>query len=597
MEPRARQQIKTSAIVAEKTIPILPVDIWCIIFTLLDEEWHFIAALVCKSWYDILKNLRKKKGRSTFYTTIRCAFATPKLAMWANSFFLDATTHANPFYIRHFAPENIWKSFAAGGNLALCRTIVNIEQFADSDNRLIFVTILAKNGHFAVLKWLYEHMNWLHRDFVCAEYLSCIGEYATANDNIPLLEWLRSIGCIFTETAYREAVIYRNYRVIDWLQTIGCPRDTFAIHCAVCHDDIKMVRHLAVQGFPLDEDCVLEAIEKENLEMVMTLCEIIARLPVNEHFALPNVCKQAAAKGSVSILRYLREQGCPWNEETFAAAAGSGSFPVLRYLRKQGCPFDTTALTAAAKNGHSGVIKWLTEVVNCPRSPDAIAMACRFGKLKLVKYMYNRIYPLDANATREAAKNNRMDILRYLFEQIEDPMAEDDLPLYAVQGGHIRVLNYLRSLNLPEEDELDWDDHLFDMAASEGHQHVLEWLSNAGFFVTPETFENAIENWHFHLIPTLYILRAFMDEDVFHHALFLQAPRNILQWVYDNDQHMRHLMVQDECAMIAARGGNLQAIEWLRDQGLVLVSQVFDIAAQNENDDIVEWGRKRGYLL
>lgn len=597
MEPRARQQIKTSAIVAEKTIPILPVEIWCIIFTLLGEEWHFIAALVCKSWYDILKHLREKKGRSTFYTTIRCAFATPKLAMWAQSFFQDPSTHANPFYLRHFAPENIWKSFAAGGNMALCRTIVNIEQFAIQQNRIMFMIILAKNGHCAVLKWLYAINPPLFRDFFHTSHLNCLGEYATASNNIPLLEWLRSIGCIFTETAYREAVIYRNYRVIDWLQTIGCPRDTFAIHCAVCHDDIKMVRHLAVQGFPLDEDCVLEAIEKENLEMVKTLCEIIARLPVNEHFALPNVCEQAAAKGSVSILRYLREQGCPWNEETFAAAAGSGSFPVLRYLRKQGCPFDTTSLTAAAENGHSGVIKWLTEVVNCPRSPDAIAMACRFGKLKLVKYMYNRIYPLDANATREAAENNRMDILRYLFEQIEDPMVEDDLPLYAVQGGHIRVLDYLRSLNLPEDDELDWDDHLFDMAASEGHQHVLEWLSNEGFFVTPETLDNAIENGNFHLIPTLYILGAFMEGDEYIQALFAHAPRNILQWVYENDQYTQHRMVRDECAMIAATNGNLPAIQWLRDEGLVLVHQVFDIAAQNNRVEIVDWGRKIGYLL
>ncbi|PNH00005.1 hypothetical protein TSOC_014194, partial [Tetrabaena socialis] len=69
---------------------------------------------------------------------------------------------------------------------------------------------------------------------------------------------------------------------------------------------------------------------------------------------------QAAAQGSVSMLRCLRRLGCPWRPDggtmtrAVAACRGQDSAAVqdscrgLRWLLDQGCPVDWTAAESAA---------------------------------------------------------------------------------------------------------------------------------------------------------------------------------------------------------------------------------------------------------
>ena len=43
---------------------------------------------------------------------------------------------------------------------------------------------------------------------------------------------------------------------------------------------------------------------------------------------------------SVALLRWARENGCPWDERTCSAAAGGGRLEVLKWARENGCPWD-----------------------------------------------------------------------------------------------------------------------------------------------------------------------------------------------------------------------------------------------------------------
>ena len=50
------------------------------------------------------------------------------------------------------------------------------------------------------------------------------------------------------------------------------------------------------------------------------------------------LCMWAAGAGQLEILKWLRENDFPWDEETCAAAALNGHLEVMQWLRANGCP-------------------------------------------------------------------------------------------------------------------------------------------------------------------------------------------------------------------------------------------------------------------
>ncbi len=70
----------------------------------------------------------------------------------------------------------------------------------------------------------------------------------------------------------------------------------------------------------------------------------------------------------LDVLKYLKENGCPCDEETCAAAAVMGHLDVLKCLHENGFPWDYKTCFAAADNGHADVLRWAIDN-NCPE-PD-----------------------------------------------------------------------------------------------------------------------------------------------------------------------------------------------------------------------------------
>jgi hypothetical protein len=66
-----------------------------------------------------------------------------------------------------------------------------------------------------------------------------------------------------------------------------------------------------------------------------------------------------AARGDLQMLRYARENGCPWSESLCVHAATHGRLEVLRWARENGCPWDPEdVLGAAEMHGHAEVVAW-----------------------------------------------------------------------------------------------------------------------------------------------------------------------------------------------------------------------------------------------
>ena len=48
-----------------------------------------------------------------------------------------------------------------------------------------------------------------------------------------------------------------------------------------------------------------------------------------------STCRSAAWEGHLEVLKWLRSQGCPWDEETYRNAGGES---IRDWLRENGCP-------------------------------------------------------------------------------------------------------------------------------------------------------------------------------------------------------------------------------------------------------------------
>jgi hypothetical protein len=63
----------------------------------------------------------------------------------------------------------------------------------------------------------------------------------------------------------------------------------------------------------------------------------------------------AAAGGHLEVLKWLREEGCPWDADACACAArGGGQMEVLRWARANGCPWKFFQLRARRRVGTPG---------------------------------------------------------------------------------------------------------------------------------------------------------------------------------------------------------------------------------------------------
>ena len=78
-----------------------------------------------------------------------------------------------------------------------------------------------------------------------------------------------------------------------------------------------------------------------------------------ERHIKPRLCKFAAGRGDLEMLKWLRAGGCPWNEQACSGAAWGRHLKVLKWLRAEGCPWHEDACSFAAAGDQQKVLEWL----------------------------------------------------------------------------------------------------------------------------------------------------------------------------------------------------------------------------------------------
>jgi hypothetical protein len=196
-------------------------------------------------------------------------------------------------------PDDITQSAAAGGSVAMLRSLVRAGYRIDSGT-------------------------------------SCM---AAANGHIAVLNYLRSRGCAVDTRSCSAAAGAGHLAVLQWLQEHGYDIDLLAVAdaAASCKSPTRSV-------------AVLQWVQQQH------------QLPnaVYTEFDEPTLAAAAGA-GNTAALLFLLALGCPMDEQTTEYAVESGSFDTVRLLHEHGCPWSVHCCEAAATLARMDMLVWLRE--------------------------------------------------------------------------------------------------------------------------------------------------------------------------------------------------------------------------------------------
>ena len=126
-------------------------------------------------------------------------------------------------------------------------------------------------------------------------------------------------------------------------------------------------------------------------------------------------CSRMALNGNLDLLKYLHENGCPWDQSTCTCASLVGHLECLQYAHENECPWDEDTCKYAAEKGHLECLKYLHEN-GCPWDEDTCSNAAKFGHLECLKYAHENGCPWDEKTCSNAAYNDHPESFKYAVE-------------------------------------------------------------------------------------------------------------------------------------------------------------------------------------
>ncbi len=123
----------------------------------------------------------------------------------------------------------------------------------------------------------------------------------------------------------------------------------YLIRCLSYYNNLPMLKFAKTKGCRINK-----TINKQHLFNLTTSYEDYANVEWT--------CAFAAQNGHVSILKFLLENNCICNYNTYIFAVENGRLDVLKYLYEYGGEMDKMFYKLALKRGQIEIIKWFEEV-------------------------------------------------------------------------------------------------------------------------------------------------------------------------------------------------------------------------------------------
>jgi hypothetical protein len=130
-------------------------------------------------------------------------------------------------------------------------------------------------------------------------------------------------------------------------------------------------------------------------------------------------CATAADRGHLTLLKQLREHGCPWDADRIGPlAAYSGSVPLLQWLQEQGIVFTATAVISAASKGYTAAVEHLRFAAQCDWSTDVCMAAAFTGQLDTLQWLREHGCPCEhRRVCTAAAHGGSVEVMAYMLQQ------------------------------------------------------------------------------------------------------------------------------------------------------------------------------------
>ena len=198
--------------------------------------------------------------------------------------------------------------------------------------------------------------------------------------------------------------------VLKWGQGSGYELESMLdkgdISCVAKNGHLEVVKYLREIGVSWDENTCAGAANGCHLELLKWAR--VNQCPWNEL-----TCTEAACSGHLALLKWARANRCPWNEETCTQAAAYGRLDLLKWARANQCPWDEETCSYAAADGHLELLKW-ARANQCPWNEETCTEAAANGHLELLKWAKLNGCPWDADTNDVGQENGDPALMRYL---------------------------------------------------------------------------------------------------------------------------------------------------------------------------------------
>jgi hypothetical protein len=217
-------------------------------------------------------------------------------------------------------------------------------------------------------------------------------------------------------------------------------------------------------------DAFMGAVKAGDLQEIKGLHQYVFSKRMREPPKEAILVYKAALAGHLECVKYLHENGCPWDERTCTEAAQGGQLECLRYMHENGCPWDEDTCHAAAEFGNLECLKYALEN-GCPCDDETCDAAAFRGHLECFKYLHENGATWDKDTITAAAAGGHLECLKYLHE--------NGCPWYvwtcaAAAEGHLECLKYAHQNGCP------WDERVCAAAARGGHLECLKYAHENG---------------------------------------------------------------------------------------------------------------------
>jgi hypothetical protein len=322
----------------------------------------------------------------------------------------------------------------------------------------------------------------------------------------------------------------------------------------------------------------------------------------------------AAENGRVKALKWLKNQGCPWeisiwessvlsknkdalvwllenflgifdNQKCLQAAATAGNLEALKILLvRNPVAQDSEVLDIAVLGGHTEMIDWLLIDQVWNFTPSTTMNTCMAGNFELLKRAYASGCALYKPCFANAALGGHFEILKWL-EEHNCPRSTYAAAEAAAKGGHLDILKWLI------EKEFTWSSATTTAAIVNGHLDILKWSFAHGCPMDFDTaLSDAARNGHIHILDWLWEnFRSFCSTSLVFFNAAEKGHLEALRWA------KRHFCSWDQLVLRrAAFFGHLDALKWMKRNGIAWKGKIPREVAYYGNLRVLRWLTENG---